>query len=387
MRFSSRAGFIILVLMASSLTLSGARAQTPDMPASQEVAPSDPAGIAPVPVPRAPQPALPADATAHAIPGLKLEDPPAVQANAPPIGLWRGGMTMLVVTTRAIEGKRGEGKQLEKPWFGSARAKMPAAARAILYPPSRSFLNRVNPLSSKEWNIAAVEPIAGEYAQGVAGQAQGRDVLLFVHGFNESFESAAASYAELVAGIGFSGAPILFTWPSANALFDYVSDRDSALWSRDALEDTITALAQDATIGRVHIVAHSMGGLLALEALRSVNDRLGGGLHDRMGAIVLANPDIDLDLFKRQMHRMAGLAPKITVIVSAKDRALALSSSIAGGFKRVGAAGQTAIGGTGVKVVDASEFGSGFVKHDMFVTDVEVRGVVRRAIETATGPG
>lgn len=352
-----------------------AQATTTEQPAAGDALVLNPAP------PIAGEPTVLAPASQEPTQSQELQDPPGGDRRILPVGVWGGGMTMLVVTTRAVDGK-----VLKEPWFGSKRATSPMAVRAILYPPSKSFLTKVNPLSNKGWSIAAVEPVDGPYDKAVAAQAEGRDVLLFVHGFNESFESASTSYAQLIEGIHFSGAPILFTWPSANALFDYVSDRDSALWSRDALEDTITALANDPKIGRIHIVAHSMGGLVVLEALRAVNDRIGSALSARIGAIVLANPDVDIDLFKRQMQRMAGLASKTTVIVSGKDRALALSSTIAGGFKRVGASDQDALGDTGVKVVDATDFGSGLIKHDMFITDVEVRGVVRRAIEIANGP-
>ena len=56
----------------------------------------------------------------------------------------------------------------------------------------------------------------------------GRDVLLYVHGYRESFESAAASAPQLADGIAFRGAPALFTWPSAASTLSYVSDRESA---------------------------------------------------------------------------------------------------------------------------------------------------------------
>ena len=49
---------------------------------------------------------------------------------------------------------------------------------------------------------------------------EGKDVLVYIHGFNETFGSAATSYAKLISGIGFTGAPILFTWPSRGALLD-----------------------------------------------------------------------------------------------------------------------------------------------------------------------
>jgi esterase/lipase superfamily enzyme len=296
------------------------------------------------------------------------------------VGLWRGGLTLLVMTTRDPNGS-----PLRDPWFGSNRAAEPTAAKAILYPPSNTLLASVNPIASTDWSIAGVETVAGERpAQSIAAAAEGRDVLLYVHGFHETFDSAATSYAKLISGIGFTGAPVLFTWPSRGALLDYGTDRESAMWSRDALEETLTALASDPRVGRIHVLAHSMGGLLTLEALRSVADRTGGAMSSRFGAIVLANPDVDVDLFKRQMKRLAPLAPRITVIVSGKDRALEISSRLAGGMPRVGAADRAVLDQTGVKVVDATDFGSGFINHDIFMSRKELHGVLSRAIETAT---
>ena len=185
----------------------------------------------------------------------------AAKAAPAPIGLWRGGLTMLVMTTRDRQGN-----PLRDPWFGSNRASDPTAAKAILYPPSKSMLASVNPIASTDWTVAGADVLAGATpAQGLALQAEGRDVLVYVHGFHETFETSATSYAKLVSGIGFTGAPVLFTWPSRGALLDYVTDKESAMWSRDALEDTLTALATNPRVGRIHLLAHSMGGILALE--------------------------------------------------------------------------------------------------------------------------
>jgi len=313
-----------------------------------------------------------------ATPTAGLSTPAGAQATAP-IGLWSGGLTMLVMTTRNLEGRPPAA-----PWFGSNRASDATAARAVLYPPARTMLASVNPMASTDWSIAGVEPIqGGEPAQSIARQAEGRDVLVYVHGFNETFDSATTSYAKLVSGIGFTGAPVLFTWPSRASLLDYGTDRESAMWSRDALEDMLTSLAADPRVGRIHILAHSMGGLVTLEALRSIADRSGGLLAGRFGAIVLANPDVDIDLFKRQTKRLAPLVPKMTVIVSGKDRALEISSKLAGGVPRVGAADRAALDQTGVKVVDATDFGSGFFNHDIFMSRDELHGVLSRAIEGA----
>jgi esterase/lipase superfamily enzyme len=101
----------------------------------------------------------------------------------------------------------------------------------------------------------------------------------------------------------------------------------------------------------------------------------------KIGAIVLAAPDIDFDLFTRGVERLGPDARKITVITAANDRALAVSSRLAGGVVRAGAAEREKLEALGVRVADASEYGSGLINHDLFLTNAEVKAVVKRAVE------
>jgi esterase/lipase superfamily enzyme len=102
--------------------------------------------------------------------------------------------------------------------------------------------------------------------------------------------------------------------------------------------------------------------------------------------VVLASPDIDIDLFTHGVERLGPDAKKITVITSTKDRALELSRQIAGGVVRAGAADRdkfAKLEALGVRIADASDYGAGFINHDLFLSNREVRAVVRRAIERA----
>ena len=105
-------------------------------------------------------------------------------------------------------------------------------------------------------------------------------------------------------------------------------------------------------------------------------------LTQRIGAIVFAAPDIDMDVFSSAINRIGSLARKITVIAATNDRALGLSGQLAGGMTRVGAAEKDAIERLGVRVIDASQAGWGIVNHDLFLSNAEVRRVIRRAIDT-----
>lgn len=278
---------------------------------------------------------------------------------------------LLVATTRLPVGDPPR-----KPWFSSERSADLIFAEARLTPPSDSFIG------SSRWSIAKVENVdRGNAAQTFAQAAFGHNLLLYIHGYRESFETAATSTIDLSEGIKFAGVTGLFTWPSAASTFSYVADRESAMWSRDALEDLLTAIAKTPSGGRIHIVAHSMGTLLTLETLRMLRASGGESAMERIGAVVMAAPDIDIDLFARSLERLGPDAKKITVISSTNDRALAVSSRLAGGIIRAGAADRERLESLGVRVADASEFGGGIINHDLFLTNKEVQQVIKRAIE------
>jgi len=283
--------------------------------------------------------------------------------------------TLLVVTTRKpVNGGRS------KPWFGPERASTMTVARAKLVAPGDSRFS-LAAAGLDDWRLDGVEPVSGDVGSLVAQAGGGPDVLIYVHGFKQTFETAALDAAHLSDGIRFRGQTMVFSWPSKAGLFDYAYDRDSAMWSRDGFERVLQSVVTSSSAGRVHIVAHSMGTMLTLESLRQLYARSGDAVAGRIGAVVFAAPDIDMDVFSSSINRIGPLSRKITVIAATNDRALALSGQIAGGMTRVGAAEKTAIEGLGVRVVDASEAGWGVINHDLFLSNAEVRQVIRRQID------
>jgi esterase/lipase superfamily enzyme len=72
--------------------------------------------------------------------------------------------------------------------------------------------------------------------------------------------------------------------------------------------------------------------------------------------IILASPDIDLDLFRAQLGQLPpGIREKMYLLVSKDDGALRASRLIAGGVPRVGAANAEELEKLGVTVIDLSE--------------------------------
>jgi esterase/lipase superfamily enzyme len=175
-----------------------------------------------------------------------------------------------------------------------------------------------------------------EIAAHISGRVgANRDILVFVHGFNVSLDDARFRLAQIVADGHFGGVPVLFTWPSGGNALAYSSDKERATASRDALEALLQALSTTPGVGRIHILAHSMGTWLAMEALRQGAIAGRADLAGHLGEIMLAAPDIDLAVFEGQMGRL-GPDAHVSVFVSADDRALSLSSALVGARPRLG---------------------------------------------------
>jgi esterase/lipase superfamily enzyme len=280
--------------------------------------------------------------------------------------------TLLVATTRKpVNGARA------KPWYGPERGSL-SVARAKLTPPSDGRFS-LNAVGLDDWHLDAIEPV-NQISDLYAGPGGTRDVLVYVHGFNQTFESATLDAARLSGGIRFRGETMVFSWPSKANLFDYGYDRESAMWSRDALDQVLTGLMANPNTGRIHVVAHSVGTMLAMETLRQIYAR-DPATGDRIGSVVFASPDIDLDVFTSSVERIGPLAGKITVVTATNDRALAVSGFLAGGITRVGAVEKAKLVALGLHVIDASAQGWGIINHDLFLSNAKVRHVIRRAID------
>ena len=246
-------------------------------------------------------------------------------------------VTVYVATTRARE---IPGSNV----YDSSRA------RGINYAEFKISLPPSHQPGRIEWPVGAVDP-ARDFAtveqevldrdtfyKRIAREGDGRSPVnagIFVHGFNNNFQESLYRLAELAADSDLKGVPILFAWPSEARLGGYLADKDAVTYSRDQLADLLVSVTRDPAIGKVTLLGHSMGGWLTAEALRQL--RL--TRHDatlRHLTVVLAAPDIDVDVFKSQMEVIGPLSPPMTILVSRRDLALAVSSRIANNRPRIG---------------------------------------------------
>jgi esterase/lipase superfamily enzyme len=212
--------------------------------------------------------------------------------------------------------------------------------------------------------------------------------MVFVHGFNNRFADAVFRYAQIVHDSGANVTPILFTWPSRGSVFDYNYDKESTNFSRTALERTLTVLAEDPTVTDVTVLAHSMGTWLAVEALRQMAIR-DGTIPSKIKNVVLASPDLDVDVFARQWTEMGDKHPKFTIFVSQNDKALRASKFISGGITRVGAINpaeepyRSALEKAGITVIDLTNLSTADrLGHGKFAESPEIVQLIGQRLVT-----
>jgi esterase/lipase superfamily enzyme len=194
-----------------------------------------------------------------------------------------------------------------------------------------------------------------------------RQVLVFVHGFNNRFEEAVFRFAQFVHDSGVEGqvVPVLFTWPSKGGVLAYGYDRESVEYSRDELESGLRFLAKDPEVGEITVLAHSMGNWVTLEALRQMAIR-DGKVARKIHNVILAAPDVGVDVAYKQIDQIYALGarrPKFVLITSEDDRALAISRRV-WGQPRLGSIDpnqqpdESKLRREGIEVIDATKFRS-----------------------------
>ena len=215
-----------------------------------------------------------------------------------------------------------------------------------------------------------------------------RRALVFIHGYNTRFEDAVYRLAQFVHDSDAPVTPVLFTWPSRGKLLAYAYDRESASYSRDALESLLRSLANDPSVGDIAVLAHSMGNWVTLEALRqmAIRDKT---LPRKLQSVMFAAPDVDVDVARLQIAQIetSKWRPSFTLFVSQDDDALAVSNRIAGGTARLGAIDpdeepyKTELKNAHVNVIDLSDVkDGGSIGHTKFAESPEVVQMIGRRL-------
>lgn len=283
-------------------------------------------------------------------------------------------VNMLAATTRApsadpgvlFSGERGEGVS-----FSNIVVSIPREREVGTVQLPRSVPG--NPAT--DFVVTASTPLPkaklADWFRSTSGRS--KRVFVFVHGFNTPFDRAVFRFAQLAHDADAQAAPVLFSWPSRGYLLDYSRDFDNASYSRSDLADLLRTAVAAPSVREIVILAHSMGSWPAVEAVRQIALR-DGGVPRKISNLILASPDLDPGVFRRQVEEMGTRRPQITLFTAQHDRALQVSRFIARGATRLGGIDPTReeyrsqfTGLSGITVIDLSAIDAGDrFNHDLF---------------------
>lgn len=199
--------------------------------------------------------------------------------------------------------------------------------------------------------------------------ARSRDVFLFVHGFNNTFEDSARRAAQLVYDMDFDGTPLLYSWPSKGSPMAYTADENAVNDSGLMLAEFLQTIIAESGARRVHVLAHSMGSRALLEAVRTyLATRTPQNRKHIFGQMMFAAPDVDRNYFLHAVRPLETAAERVTLYASDNDYALRGSQWLHEG-PRAGTAGANIIRLSGLDTIDMSSVPSDLFGHAYFAAN------------------
>jgi esterase/lipase superfamily enzyme len=190
-----------------------------------------------------------------------------------------------------------------------------------------------------------------------------KQVILFVHGYNNGFDDAIKSTDQMCNDLGWDNFTcVAFTWPAggnSGVLFGYNVDRESGEFSVADLQKTIRTIAATPGLDRIYLICHSRGAdvvTMAMQALtrEAYMSQSSFAEKFKVSEIILAAPDVDIDVAFTRIGSLRsepdipfGTKPNpraifnrsrthFTVYSSPHDRALSVSKELFGSKHRLG---------------------------------------------------
>lgn len=193
-----------------------------------------------------------------------------------------------------------------------------------------------------------------------------KELFVFVHGFNVTFEDAARRTAQIQKDLDYQGAPIFFSWPAHDKfILTYKADEANVSWSAAHLKKFLLDVTRESQAQSISLIAHSMGNRALTAALKELQLELRD--QSRLfNQVILAAPDIDADEFRESIAPgMLRTANRFTLYASARDEALAASQLVHRG-PRAGDAGRGLVVLSGIDTIDVTQIDTSAFGHTYY---------------------
>lgn len=219
----------------------------------------------------------------------------------------------------------------------------------------------------KRAELLAEEAFFAELRRVLETFDEPRGCFVFVHGYNVSFDAAAKRTAQIYYDLQFQGLPIFYSWPSRASFRHYFSDRNEVQFSRQLIKEFLLDVVERSGAERVHVIAHSMGADAVAGAIASMDSK-----QELFDQIILAAPDIDADVFLKQVvPRLSELSKRTTLYCSRNDWALQASYHFNDSW-RAGDSSRGLLVAQGLDTIDASSIDTELLGHSYYGNCVDI---------------
>ena len=164
------------------------------------------------------------------------------------------------------------------------------------------------------------------------------DGLVFLHGYNNSFDDAAIYAGQLAFDLKIPNTAF-FSWPSKGTILAYLKDGETISLCSNAIFDFIVQFSDVCPNGKIHVIAHSMGnrGLLSAFYTKILYEVGRHFQSKKIGQVFLAAPDVNTEEFKTQVAGIVQVSDRVTLYTTKQDLALWASQKLHQ-YQRAGAA-------------------------------------------------
>lgn len=214
--------------------------------------------------------------------------------------------------------------------------------------------------------------------------------LVFVHGYNVTFENAVRRAAQLARDLNFDGPVGAFSWPSKGRFWRYGLDRAAADAAAHELVAFLRQFSEATGVARLHVIAHSMGNRVLLPALAEIA-AAGDRLSTVIGEVILAAPAVPQSAFVDWMNTLAATdLTRVTLYASSVDKAM-----VAGYLREWGTALAGWVDGEpllhhAVQSIDLSRASVGDrwfdLNHDTFAANPVITEDIRQLLQRSVRP-
>ena len=223
-----------------------------------------------------------------------------------------------------------------------------------------------------------------EHLRQRVAESPDRDLFVFVHGFNVTFDDAARRTAQIAHDLKFPGAAVFYSWPSQGGLFKYTIDETNVVWTVPHLKQFLLDVSKNSGAKSVNLIAHSMGNRALTSALRELKYELQG--EAIFNQIVLAAPDIDADVFRRDIApAIQSTARRVTLYASSDDQALIASKNVHG-YARAGESGAGLVVIPGIETIDVTGIDTSLLGHSYYGSSLSILADLYEVIRCGQPP-